>query len=263
MTTPVSCSISSKGSTEPFFLQVARGQIPGHRVVVRAGINFDLDTPAVASIWDQGGLYVYPPAASLMTVSSTSAADTAAGTGARTVLVQGLDANYLEIQEVVTLAGLAGASTVNQFLRIFSATVITAGSGATAAGQIYVGTGVITAGVPAAIYAKITLGWNTTQMSQFTVPAGYTAYLLDVALSAIASGVNQSTLLSFRVRPLGGIFSRAGSLVVSGGLVNIEYGAPRPFPEKTDIDGVASTSDTNVVITAATRFVLVSNTMGD
>lgn len=263
MTYPTSASVGSKGVTEPFFLQLARGQIPGHRVVVRAGINFDLDTPGVASIWDQGGLYVYPAAATLMTLSSTSAADTAAGTGARTVLVTGLDANYAEIQETVTLNGLTAVATVNQFLRIFGATVLTAGSGGTAAGSIYVGTGVVTAGVPATIYAKVTLGFNTTQMSQYTVPAGYTAYLADVSVSAIASAVNQSTLLSFRVRPFGGIFSRSGSLVVNGGLVNIEYAVPRGFPEKMDIDGVAGTSDTNVVITAATRFILVSNSLGD
>lgn len=256
-------TISNRGTSEPFFLQVARGQVPGHRATVRAGINFDLDSPAMASIWDQGGLYVYPPAATLMTLSSTNAADTAAGTGARTVLVMGLDANYVEIQETVTLNGLTAVSTVNQFLRIQQATVLTAGSGATAAGQIYVGTGVVTAGVPATIYAKITLSWNTTQMTQFTVPAGWTAYLVDISVSAIASAVNQNTVLSIRSRTLGGLFIRSGSLVVNGGLAYVQAAVPRAFAEKTDIDGVCTTTDTNVIVTAQNRFILVSNTMGD
>jgi hypothetical protein len=245
-------------------VQIARGQVPGRRPVLRTGINFDIDTGmGLVSLWDFGGRYVFPPAASVMTVSSSSAADTAAGTGARTVLVTGLDSSYAEISEVITLNGLTAVPTVNQFLRVFGLTVLTAGSGGEAAGNLYIGTGVVTAGVPAVVYGHVRIGWGTSQMAQYTVPAGHTAYLLDLITSAISSAVNQNTLLSIMARPFGGVFLRGGSLVISGGLAYLENDVPRSFPERTDIDAVASTSDQNVIATVSARFLLIENDLGD
>lgn len=258
-----SYSVGNNGLTEDFYLQVARGQITGHRVLTRAGVNPDIDTGAIESLWGQGGLYVFPPSASVMTVSSSSTADTAAGTGARTVLVQGLDANYLEIQETVALNGQTAVNTVNSYLRINTLTVLTAGSGATAAGTIYIGTGVVTLGVPATVYGIIDLGWNTSQTLAYTVPAGYTAYMVDLLVSSISSAVNQNTQLSIRMRTPGGVFYRGGSLVVTAGLAHIPFVIPRAFSEKSDIDIVAQTTDNNVVATASARLLLVSNTLGD
>lgn len=258
-----SASISSNAKSEDFFLHVARGQVPGHRAISRGGMNPDIDTGASESMWDFGGLYTFPSAASVMTISSSSAADTAAGTGARTVLVTGLDANYNEIQEVVALNGQTGVNTVNSYLRCHGMTVLTAGSGGTAAGNIHQGTGTITAGVPANVFAYIGLGWNTSQAVAYTVPAGYTAYLLNILTSAISSAVNQNTQLSIRQRAPGGVFLRGGTVVISNSPVFLEYQMPRAFPEKTDIDAIATTTDSNVVATIAARILLISNTLGD
>ena len=79
-------SISQVGTSEPFELQVARGQITGHKTIFKFGYNNDVGNTK-ETIWEQGGLYSYPPSATIMTISSSSANDTAAGTGARTVEV--------------------------------------------------------------------------------------------------------------------------------------------------------------------------------
>jgi len=89
-------SVSRQGAYEPFELQVARGQIQAHSVVTIAGYNSDVDT-AWEMITPVGNLS-YPAAALQMTVSSADADDTSAGTGARTVLITGLDANYALIE---------------------------------------------------------------------------------------------------------------------------------------------------------------------
>lgn len=258
-----SSSVSNLGKSEEFYLQVARGQIGGHRVVLRSGLNRDIDSGADESLWDNGGLYVFPPAASVMTVSSSSANDTAAGTGARTVLVSGLNASYVEQQEVISLNGQTAVTTANSYLRVFQLTTLTAGSGATNAGNIYIGTGTVTAGVPAAVYAQIPVGFGTNQAAQYTVPAGHTAYLVDIIGSCIASATNQNTLLSIRARPFGGVFLRGGHLVVSGGVVYLGSVIPRSFPEKTDIDAIATTTDTNVTAAATLRYLLVQNDLDD
>lgn len=256
-----SSSISNRGTSEEFYLQVARGQIGGHRSVVRSGLNQDIDTGGDESIWEQGGIYVNPAAAGVMKVSSSSVNDAAAGTGARTVLVQGLDANYLEIQEIVSLNGQTAVNTVNSYLRVFTITALTAGSNGTNLGDMYIGTGTVTAGVPATVYAKATIGFGTSQGAHWTVPAGYTAYLMDIIASAVASATNQRTLLSIKATPFGGAALRGGHIVVTGAAVYLGSVIQRSFPEKTDIDAIATTSDSNVTAAVSSRFLLVQNNL--
>jgi hypothetical protein len=74
-------SVSRVGTTEPFELQVARGQISYHKTIFKFGYNSVVGNTK-ETIWEQGGLYAYPPSASVMTVSSSDANDTSAGTGA-------------------------------------------------------------------------------------------------------------------------------------------------------------------------------------
>ena len=95
-------SITRQGAFEPFELQVARGQIQGHKTLFKFGNNSDING-SLETIWSHGGLYSYLAAASVLKVSSSSANDAAAGTGARTVTLAGLDASYNEISETVSL----------------------------------------------------------------------------------------------------------------------------------------------------------------
>ena len=97
-------SITKNGRVEPFDLQVARNQILEHKIIFKFGFNPDINGTE-ETIWDAGGIYAYPSAATVMKVSSSSTNDTAVGTGARTILVQGLDGDYNEVQEIVTLNG--------------------------------------------------------------------------------------------------------------------------------------------------------------
>jgi len=79
-------SISRVGKTEPFELQVAREQITYHKNIFKFGFNPDIDD-ALETIWAQGGLYSYLSSATTLYISSSSTADDAAGTGARTATV--------------------------------------------------------------------------------------------------------------------------------------------------------------------------------
>ena len=93
-------SATRQGAYEPFELQVARGQVDGHETLFKFGINGDVGT-SVETVWAQGGTYVYPASATVMKISSSSADDASGGTGARTIAIFGLDANYNEISESV------------------------------------------------------------------------------------------------------------------------------------------------------------------
>ena len=241
-------SITQVGKYEPFELQVARNQITAHKTLFKFGINGDVGT-SVETVWGQGGTYVYPTAATVMKISSSSADDAAAGTGARTISIAGLDANYNEISETVILNGQTAVNTVNSYLRIFRMFVVTAGSGATAAGTIYAGTGTVTSGVPATVYATIVLTANQTQLAFWTVPAGYTLYLMGVYYSSANSTANASTNFQLIERPLGGVFRIQSSTRLPGnGDFVLDLHTPIAFPEKTDIEirAVASAGSSNV-----------------
>jgi len=256
-------SISLNDTTEPFELQLARGQIDRHRAVFKFGYN-DVVGSTEETVWSQGGLYSYPASATVMTVSSSSASDTAAGTGARTVRVYGLDADYNEIDELITLNGQTAVNTTKSYLRTFRMIVQTAGSGGVNAGIIYMGTGTVTAGVPANKYALVDgFGDNQTMMLVYTVPAGYTAYMTQNNISTAYGGVTKA-LLNCRLvaRPFGQVFQSKERLTLVDGTHSQTYICPLVFTEKTDIEYRAKSSSGAVEFSMSGSFelILISNT---
>jgi hypothetical protein len=253
-------SITLYERTEPFELQVARGLIDGHKTLFKFGNNSDTNG-TLETVWSHSTLYVYPTAATAMKVSSTSANDNIAGTGARTVLVAGLDADYNEVSEIVTLTGQTPVLTTTVFLRVFRAYVVTAGANNTAAGTIYIGDGVVTAGVPASLYAEIPLGENQTLMAMWTVPAGYTFYMYRGSFSAASNNAAQYVLGKFMVRPLGGVFRNAADVTANSNVIQYDFEIPLAIPEKADIEArVIALSGTNFYITASFEGVYILNT---
>ncbi|MGA0425927.1 MAG: hypothetical protein ACO3OM_07335 [Alphaproteobacteria bacterium] len=258
-------SISQTGATEPFELQVARGQIEGHKHQFKFGHNA-LVSNTEETIWAQGGIYAYPPGAQQMTLSSSSDNDTAnEGTGARTVEISGLDADYNEQSETLLLNGQTPVTTTKSFLRTFRMRVLTAGDGLFNQGTIYLGTGTVTAGVPAVKYATIDgFGDNQTMMCLWTVPAGYTAFLLQ---SNISTGNGSSTPAVLRTRlisrPHGETFQTKERITMTDGNQLQNYSIPLRFEEKTDIE-FRAVSSTNVDfdVSASMEFVYIKNPGG-
>jgi hypothetical protein len=252
-------SITQNGRYEPFELQVSRGQITDHKTLFKFGNNADING-SLETIWSHGGIYSYPSSATIMTVSSSSADDASAGTGARTVAVYGLDADYNEINEIVSLNGQTAVNTTRSYLRVFRAFVVAAGSGATAAGTIYIGTGTVTAGVPANVYAEIALGENQTTMAVWTVPAGYTAYVAGGTFSAASNNVSQYILGKFMVRTLGGVFRNAADITVNSSVFRYDWEFPIAIPEKSDIEARAiALSGSNFYVTASFELLYIKN----
>lgn len=255
VTTP---SITQNGRLEPFELQVARGQIYGHRGVTVFGYNPDVDTARV-TVWPHTGILPLAPAALQLKVSSSSTDDTAAGTGARTVFVGGLDANHNEISEIVTLNGQTPVLTTQSFLHINNAYVATAGSSLSAAGDIYFGDGVVTAGVPATVYDLIKFDYNQRITGSYTVPAGYTAYVSQGLFSAGQPGGNAQ--VSGRLLTVGadGIRRAAAITTVNNGTADYNFEYPIQIPEKTTIEATAQGSSNNNEASAMFILVLIKN----
>lgn len=185
-----------------FLVEVALGRVAGHSFVHKFGRNADIGT-SEETVWDQGGLYSYLASASILKISSSDADDTSAGTGARTIEIFGLDTNHVEINETITLNGQTAVNTVNEYLRIFRGIVRTGGSGGKNAGDIYAGTGTVTAGVPANKFLKVIVGKSQTLMALFTVPANKTALCIQMMFS---SGSQKATESMLYIRPENEVF---------------------------------------------------------
>lgn len=115
-------------------------------------------------------------AATLLKISSGSAADTnTSGTGARTVMVFGIDGNYNLQQETVALNGQTEVLTVNTYLAVFGLEVLSWGTGLKNAGIIYAADdgATVTAGVPGTlILCTIPVGENISFSGNYIIPAG-------------------------------------------------------------------------------------------
>ena len=256
-------SISRVGRTEPFYLQVARGQIGYHKSIFKFGFNNDIDN-TLETVWSQGGLYTYLSSASTLYISSSSTADDVTGTGARTVTVIGLDANYDEASVTVDMDGQNGVQLgdASNWARVFRVLVETAGTGGQNAGVLYVGTEASpTLGVPTNKYATVPIGDNQSLMALWTVPRGYTAYLLQTDVTLATTQNNKYATVSLVARPSGGVFNVKDRFVKSESSVHQGYEVPLKFLEKTDLEfrAVGDSSTADIAISAGMDIVYIQN----
>ena len=208
-------SITRFGLYEPFDLQVARGQITGHSTVNIYGYQPSVGTTFIP-IWENATAYTFPTVASVMNVTGTDA-DTA------TILVSGLDANYLPISETVTLNGTTPVPTTKSYFRINSMLVTSGNPAATVTLTNGGGT----------VYAKINSGIGRTQAAIYTVPAGYTYYLQRVNIYTSLNGNDFCTYQNKTISSTGVIqLTQQAPFAVNYEARRI---MPRPILEKTDI----------------------------
>lgn len=215
-------SISRYGRTEPFEIQVARGQIAWHSSVNIQGYNASVPTSFTA-VWELANTnqYVYPSSAVAMTFTSTLSETL-------TMTVFGLDDTYAIKTAVVTFSGgttgtvTTGTST---FFRI-NAMQITSG---TSAGNISATNGGTT-------YAQILAGSGRSQASIYTVPAGYTFYLIRAQAFTHNNGAQNATYRVYTQTISGAVTTQNIVLTApfTPSYTSVRI-VPRGYAEKTDI----------------------------
>jgi hypothetical protein len=218
--------------------------------------NPDVDTGTLPEfVWSQGGVFTFPSAAAVPVVVSGSANDTAAGTGARTITVTGLDANYKEVVETVTLNGTSNVNMVASLLRINKMEVATAGSGA-------VNAGAITISIGGTIVSAIPADKGISQTGVFTIPADYEkAFLLDLFVN-VSQGGSGSCTIQLRKRLPSGLLQEIvsysidtqGTSFIDRNLID----EPLVFEPKTDIwFNVPACTANNTFVGTIWKFVLL------
>jgi hypothetical protein len=231
-------SITQVGTSEPFELQVSRGQIPGHSVLHKFGAVPSMSINTTGTIWDINDT-LYPWSA--LTTASTLTVDRASASDAnKTITIQGLDADYKQISENVTLTNATGNATTQSFIRVYRAFMHN-GSAANV--------GNIDIKISTTIIARITAGKAQTLMGVYTVPAGYSLYLTQGVMS-VQSGADATG--NFFVRYGGeSAFRIVHTFEVASAEYFYAFHAPFKLPEKSDVDIRADLRSNNARITAA------------
>ena len=205
-------------------LELAHRRLDDAQQVQLFGFNRTIET-AYETVWNNGGgIYTFPTEALTMSCVSSSASDT------MSILIQGLDANYEAIDDVVTLTGTTPVSTNIQFFRI-NAVVILSGNN--------VGNISLTNGGTTYAYIEATLG--TTQGIIYTTPARNSLYIFTADFTS--GTVNPNKYIFSRARQ-GSSNARVLHFWEATFATNIEFNIVVPFrvPPKTDFTIEAKSS---------------------
>jgi len=102
-----------------FNTRVAGNHVPHIAGVSKYGFN-PVIVDTTEDIWNAGGVLSYLSSAETMEIASDDSADDGdpAGNGAQTVAIFGVDDNYKNISEIVTMNGTNDVTTTMSFLRI-------------------------------------------------------------------------------------------------------------------------------------------------
>ena len=239
-------SQTQHGKDEPFDLQVARGQVPGHSTVNVYGYQPAVGTTFIP-VWENATDYIYPVAATQMHLAG-GVGDTAS------ILISGLDVNYGIVSETLVLNGTTAVTTVNSYIRI-NALRVTVGSATNPSGVVTLKdlTDTVT-------YAQIDVGIGRSQAAIFTIPAGYTYYLQRVNIYTSLNGNNFATYQNKTISSAGVV------LVTQQAPFAISYEArrimPRPIPEKTDVQLMCKISAGTGAIAISQEGYLIKNSQG-
>lgn len=177
-----------------FGLEVVLGNVPGYGRIFKFGQALDCDAGIETDIWDGADgvtstdVWVRPTAARIHDIASTSANDTAGGTGQRTIRVFGLTSwAAAEVSEDLAMNGASNVPTANAYVIIHRMKGTSFGSGATNAGII-----TATAQTDATVTAAIQAAHGQTLMAIYGVPSTQKLAITDIDVSVLRAGAGSA-----------------------------------------------------------------------
>jgi hypothetical protein len=229
--------------TTEWFQEIAEGNNDNYTIIHKFGHNDDAGT-SWEDVWENGGVYVWLTAAVTLEAISADANDDAGGSGAQTITIEGLDANFDEISETITMNGTdPTTATTKSFLRVNRAYVATTGTyaGTTLGGNA----GIITirtssgGATHALIDAEGTTAHSQTGIARYTVPNGKIAYMFDVNI--VVDSAKTTEMILFERNNADDVTTpfepNRMKIHLHGvtGHIPLAFDAPHVFPAKTDI----------------------------
>lgn len=240
------------------FLEMVAGRVPGRAVLHLFGRNPNI-SPAdgFKAVWSGAGDYTgfNAIAEEELSVVSTSAADTAGGTGAQAIRIEGLDIGLNPINEILPLNGLTPVITANKYYRWSITFVVAAGSDGWNQGEI---TGVQSIATGNAFFHMVPLS-NRCLAAVHTVPAGK-VYYTNNRFASLAKKGNSASEVQVMARIPGVPFQIFEWFAIKGtgsSYVGVEFEAPLlGIPAGTDIMIAMDTDTNNSGVAAGVEFII-------
>ena len=206
---------------------VALGKSGGNSARNIFGYNAAIGTTFVPA-WELNTQYPYPTAATTMTLRWNTA------DAGYTILIKGLDENFDEIQETITLTATPVTQTTqNQYLRINDLVTVATPGGAYGNPDNNID---LTNAGNTETYARIAAGTGKSQASIYTVPRGYQFALLRLSAFCASAALNNRTL-QFRnvARQKNGVILRVAETEFLEQMI-VDRQIPFVYDECTDIE---------------------------
>lgn len=237
-----------------FELQIARGLVSGITGVSQFGHAPNGVQITLTDIWGRADatptqqIWLAPTAARIHAIVSSSANDSSAGTGARTVRISGLTTwGTAETSETVTLNGTTNVNTVSSYVIINRMLVLTSGSASINAGTI-----TATAATDNTITAVMLVGVGRSQAAIYGVPSTQTLYIKRFACFLNDGAASSRTDVQIRINPNPDVqtlnfvnrrdilLSNSGSSAVN---INLDILGSSAGPCIVKVQGIANTAD--------------------
>lgn len=233
--------------TEDLYLNIARGLVKDATPVHILGYNPDIDTGTdPETIWSYGGVYPWTTlsVANNIHIVSSNTNDVA------TLTIYGLDDNYEEISESITMNGTTPVVTTKKYLRIndavYNDTVPNDGDILFRYAN--------TSGV---VVDEIRAGYGQNTTGIYTIPDGKTGYLL---FGDASCNLNKELTIVFRIKLHDSSFRVAHIAELSNGGYSYKFPVPSQIPAKTDLEVYAiNATDNNIRVACNFDILLVNN----
>jgi len=257
-----------------YYYSVCNGEFINRSCVAEFGTNLDIDTGLEETVWSGGGPYVPPTQPRIHGLSSDNVLDSLVGTGARLVLIQGLDEKGVQFAEVITMDGISIVSPTTKIIHIKSMTVISSGANVFNEGNISA-----IADVDNTLSSLIPIGKNVSSAAIFQVPADHIFCLSNLTTVVnkgagtsqvtFLIGVDAPSLLMPGTDIIGLDLLTSTSLNVpmikmgvigldssASAALQVDFKLPKCFPEMVLLQIQAIGSDPNVEVSAGIQGII-------
>lgn len=229
--------------------QFANSAVPGAKPVRGFGERTTVGAVIEGMIWSNGTVYIPPPAGVQPSLVSSSANDTAAGTGVRTVDVHYLDALLIPKVETVIMNGVTPvpmvATNVRWIQKLHARTV---GSGGSAAGNVQALDGVN-------VLQYMQLSDIKSRSSMYRVPKGKVLFVHDAVGGAVSGTAAAQVHIEFVATQEdehqfadAGLFFPKCEIALQDNSASFPFHTPEKFSEGT-IVGMTFTTDKSALVT--------------
>jgi len=209
--------------------QIQVGNVEGFELLVLPGENFDVLKDTFIDLTPTGGQQSFPTSAETWEIVSSNANDTALGTGARTVIIVSLDADYKLQSTVAILNGTTPVTLTGLHFRTRNATVLTAGSIPT---NTNIGDLSIRVSGGGTERMKIPKGIGDCKSLIYTVPVGKSSFVQQITLFCRK---NEDCIFETLVTPLNGATVISSRLSTYQNSQIVRVAGKIALPQKTDV----------------------------